>query len=169
MTALQFPASYVNTAVERALDDLAAAPGEETLAALLDAAQHGALVLDVTGSDAESPHVRTVASTDGHPVLPLFTSMEQLEIAVGQALAAPVSGGQASGGQVPEGRASAAQPSDGQQLEGAAVQAAIVPARQALELIESDDFIAVQFNPGQAAQVIARAHIEVALHGGTDS
>jgi hypothetical protein len=159
MTAPQFPASYVNTAVERALADLAAAPGERTLAALLDAAQRGGLVLDITGSDPESPHVRTIASTDGRPVLPLFTSMEQLEIAVGQALAlAQDADGQASGAQAA-----------GAQHEGTAVQAAIVPARQALGLIESDDFVAVQFNPGQAAQVIARTHIEVALHGGTDS
>lgn len=162
MTAPQFPASYVNTAVEHALADLAAAPGERTLAALLDAAQRGGLVLDITGSDPESPHVRTIASTDGRPVLPLFTSMEQLEIAVGQALA-----------QDADGEAAGAQPSGAQaagaQHEGTAVQAAIVPARQALGLIESDDFVAVQFNPGQAAQVIARTHIEVALHGGTDS
>lgn len=143
MTAPQFPASYVNTAVEQALADLAAAPGEQTLAALLDAAQRGGLVLDITGSDPQNPHVRTITSTDGRPVLPLFTSMEQLEIAVGQALA--------------------------QDADGTAVQAAIVPARQALGLIESDDFVAVQFNPGQAAQVVARTHIEVALHGGTDS
>jgi hypothetical protein len=139
MTDLQFPASYVNTGVEHALVNLAAAPGEATLAALLDAARRGALVVDVTGSDPESPHVRTIASTDGRPVLPLFTSIEQLELAVGQA------------------------------TEGTAVQAAIVPARQALELIESDDFIAVQFNPGPSAQVIARSHVEVALHDGTDS
>ena len=153
MPAPQFPASYVNTAVERALTYLAAAPGEETLAALLDAAQRGGLVLDVTGSDPESPHVRTIASTEGRPVLPLFTSMEQLEIAVGQALAAEASDAQAPGAPRPE---------------ETAVQAAIVPARQALELIESDDFVAVQFNPGQAAQVIARSHVDLALHGGTD-
>lgn len=139
MTELRFPASYVNTGVEQALVNLAEAPGEATLAALLDASRHGALVIDITGSDPESPHVRTIASTDGRPVLPLFTSIEQLELAVGQA------------------------------AEGTAVQAAIVPARRALELIESDDFIAVQFNPGQAAQVIARSHVEVALHDGTDS
>jgi len=169
MAAPQFPASYVNTAVERALADLAEAPGEETLAALLDAAQRGGLVLDITGSDARDPRVRTVASTDGRPVLPLFTSMEQLEIAVGQALAAQSAGRQASGGRGGDGAqgGDSAQGADGAQ--GAAVQAVIVPARQALELIGSDDFVAVQFNPGQAAQVIARSHVELALHGGTDS
>lgn len=140
-TTPRFPASYVNTAVESALDALAAAPGEKTLTALLAAAQKGGLVLDVTGSTPETgTHVRTIASTDGRPVLPLFTSMEQLKTAVGQASVGA----------------------------GTAVQAAIVPAAQALRLIASDDFVAVQFNPGDAAQVVARAHVEAALDGRAD-
>lgn len=154
---MEFAEDYVNEAVETALDALAATPGESTLAALLDAAQRGGLVLDVTGSTPESgPRVRTVASTDGHPVLPLFTSLAQVELAVGQALAQAA---QAAQGAQPQASAPAEVP----------VQGVIVPARRALELIASDHFVAVQFNPGQAAQVIARRHVEMALHGGTDS
>ncbi|MCX7522680.1 SseB family protein [Microbacterium sp. STN6] len=132
----RFPASYVNTGVERALAALAAAPSEQTLSALLDAATKGGLVLDITGSSAETgTHVRTVASTDGKQVLPLFTSMKELQRAVAETAE-----------------------------EGMQVQATIVPSRQALELIRTDDdFVAVQFNPGPDALVVARAHVEAAL------
>jgi hypothetical protein len=132
----RFPATYVNTAVERAIDALHEAPSERTLHGLLSAAQKGGLVLDVTGSTPETgTQVRTIVSTEGQLVLPLFTSMAQLKLAVGQSAVGA----------------------------GTAVQAAVVSARQALELVTGDGLIAVQFNPGGTSQVVARAHVEAAL------
>ena len=129
-----FPKSYENVPVRHALEKLAAAPSMAALDELLTASVKGALVVDVTGSTPETgTRVRTISSTDGRPVLPLFTSMRELETAVGQAEA------------------------------GAAVQAIIIPGREALDLIATADFIAVQFNPGSHAQVVAREHVEAAL------
>jgi hypothetical protein len=94
----------------------------------------GALVVDVTGSTPETgARARTISSTDGQLVLPLFTSMRELETAVAQSEA------------------------------GAAVQAIIIPGREALELIATAAFAAVQFNPGSHGQVVAREHVEAAL------
>jgi len=133
----RFPQTYENLPVRNALDELAATPSMEGLDRLLTAALAGGLVIDVTGSTPETgTHVRTIATTDGRPVLPLFTSMKALENAVGQALG-----------------------------PGTQVQATIVPGRDALSLIGTADFVAVQFNPGGHAQVIAREHIETALAG----
>lgn len=134
-----FPKSYENTAVRRALESLAAAPSLEGLDELLQASLKGALVVDVTGSSPETgTHVRTIASTDGRPVLPLFTSIRELETAVGKA-------------------------NEELGVEGSLVQSIIIPAREALELVGTADFIAVQFNPGTHAQVVAREHVEAVL------
>lgn len=129
-----FPRSYENVAVRRALESLVASPSLEGLDELLTASVKGALVVDVTGSTpGTGTRVRTISSTDGRLVLPLFTSMRELEQAVGTTDA------------------------------GAAVQAIVIPAREALELIDTADFVAVQFNPGSQAQVVAREHVEAAL------
>lgn len=134
--ARRFPHSYVNTPVLRALEDLHAAPSEEKLTVLLDAALTGGLVVDITGSTQETgPQARTLISSDGHGILPLFTSMRALEDAVGAS--AP----------------------------DTMVQATILPAREALALVTADDLAAVQFDPGPRALVVARTHVEAALGG----
>lgn len=137
-----FPQSYENVPVREALERLAEEPSREGLDALLDAALRGGLVIDVTGSTAETgTRLRTIASTGGEPVLPLFTSIDRLKDAVQSAQSA----GQATGS------------------AGSEVQAVILPAREALELIATADFVAVQFNPGGAGMIVARSHIEEAL------
>ena len=137
MKAGRFPQSYENVPVRTALDAINAEPTRESLDALLDAALTGGLVVDVTGSAQESgTRIRTIASTAGEPVLPLFTSMKALRDAVGAAV-----------------------------KKGVKVQAIIIPARDALALIETADFVAVQFNPGTNTMVVARSHIESALSG----
>ena len=137
MKAGRFPQSYENVPVRKALDAINAEPTRESLDALLDAALTGGLVVDVTGSTQESgTRIRTIASTAGETVLPLFTSMKALRDAVGAAV-----------------------------TKGVKVQAIIIPARDALALIETADFVAVQFNPGTNTMVVARSHIESALSG----
>ena len=133
----RFPHSYENVALRKALVAINAEPTLEALNALLDAALTGGLVVDITGStEASGTRIRTIASTTGEPVLPLFTSMKALRDAVG---------------------ASA--------KKGTQVQAIILPSREALALIETADFIAIQFNPGTNTMVVARSHIESALSG----
>lgn len=136
VAARSFPHSYVNTPVLRALDDMHEAPSTDKLTVLLDAALTGGLVVDITGSTKETgPQARTLISSDGQGVLPLFTSMKALESAVGTS--AP----------------------------GTMVQATILPAREALSLVMADELAAVQFDPGPRALVVARTHIEAALGG----
>ncbi|MFP3467300.1 SseB family protein [Leifsonia sp. SIMBA_070] len=138
MAALKprFPQTYENAAVRTALTTIAAEPTLENLDALLAAATKGGLVVDVTGSTPQDTRLRTISSTTGEAVLPLFTSMKAL-------------------------RAAVAQTADG---EGARVQAVIVPAREALGFIGTADFVAVQFDPGaEHTMVVARSHIESAL------
>jgi hypothetical protein len=132
----RFPQSYENVPVKKALTTLAAEPTLEHLDALLAAAAKGGLVVDVTGSTPQDTRLRTISSTTGEAVLPLYTSMNALRAAVAQAA---------------EG-------------EGARVQAVIVPAVEALGFIRTADFVAVQFDPGAAhTMVVARSHIESAL------
>ncbi|WP_449278793.1 SseB family protein [Leucobacter sp. GX24907] len=83
-------ADYANTAVQTALHELQSAPDYERLAALLNALREGYLIADVTGTSAKrqrqrgkGPRVRTIRSTKGQLVLPLFTSMEGLRAAAG--------------------------------------------------------------------------------------
>jgi hypothetical protein len=136
-----YPQAYENVPVRVALEQIAAEPTPEALDDLLAASQRGGLVIDVTGSTAETgTRLRTIVSTAGEPVLPLFTSIDQLKSAV-QAAAEEA------------GSVSAVE-----------VRAVILPAREALELIESADFVAAQFNPGSStAMVVARSHIQEAL------
>lgn len=131
----RFPQSYENSPVRSALVAIAAEPTRENLDALLAAAVRGGLVVDVTGSGADDVRLRTISSTTGEPVLPVFTSMKTLRIAVGGAGAA-----------------------------GRRVQAVIVPAREALGYLSTAEFVAVQFDPGAPhTMVVARSHIEAAL------
>lgn len=132
----RFPQSYENVPVRNALTAIAAEPSRENLDALLAAALKGGLVVDVTGSTPEDTRLRTISSTTGEPVLPLFTSMKVLRTAVGQTT---------------EGA-------------GTKVQAVIVPAAEALGFISTAEFVGVQFDPGaENTLVVARSHIEFAL------
>lgn len=121
-----FPKSYSNRPLRKALETFGALPNRTTLDALLKAMRTGGLVVDITGSaDPASPQLRTLLSTSAEPVLPLFTSIAELRLAVPE-----------------EARAAA--------------QAMILPATQALALVETADFVAVQFDPGSLAQVVKR-------------
>lgn len=132
----RFPQSYENVAVRKALAAIAAEPTLENLDALLAAATKGGLVVDVTGSTPQDTRLRTLTSTAGEPVLPLFTSMKALRDAVGAT----------------------------EEGAGTQVQAVIVPALEALGFIRSAPFVAAQFNPGaDQTMVVARSHIESAL------
>jgi hypothetical protein len=124
-----FPKSYSNRPLRKALETFAALPNRTTLDALLAAMQTGALVVDITGTtDAADPRLRTLLSTDGELVLPLFTSLSELRLAVPE-----------------EERPSA--------------QAMILPAREALALVETADFVAVQFDVGSIGQVVKREFV----------
>jgi hypothetical protein len=134
----RFPSTYENVPVRKALAAITAEPSLQNLDALLAAAVKGGLVVDVTGSTPQDTRLRTISSTTGESVLPLFTSMKALQAAV-------------------------ASTAEG---EGTQVQAVIVPALEALGFITSADFVAVQFDPGAAdTMVVARSHIESALSG----
>lgn len=136
MAQPRFPQSYENVPVRTALTTLAAEPTLENLDSLLAAAVKGGLVVDVTGSTPQDTRLRTISSTTGEAVLPLFTSMNAL-------------------------RAAVAQSAEG---EGARVQAVIVSALEALGFIRTAEFVAVQFDPGAPhTMVVARSHIESAL------
>jgi hypothetical protein len=133
----RFPSSYENIPVRKALAAIVAEPSVENLDALLAAAVKGGLVVDVTGSTPDNPTLRTISSTTGESVLPLFTSMKALQGAVADGTGA-----------------------------GTQVQAVIVPATEALGFISTADFVAVQFNPGaEETMIVARSHIESALGG----
>lgn len=71
---------YVNETVRNALRDLQRSPDYEHLAAFLNSLREGYLVVDVTGTSSKKrgPRVRTIRSTRGQLVLPLFTSMDEL-------------------------------------------------------------------------------------------
>ena len=134
--APRFPQSYENAPVRAALAAISAEPTLKNLEALLAAAVKGGLVVDVTGSTPQDTRLRTISSTTGEAVRPLFTSMKAL-------------------------RAAVAQTAEG---EGTRVQAVIVPATEALGFIRTADFVAVQFDPGaEHTMVVARSHIESAL------
>jgi len=130
-----FPQSYENRAAAVALDRLIENPGEDTLTALLDAALRGGLTVDVTGSPSPKDlRLRTLQTTDGRQVLPLFTSMKELKATV-----------------------------DAAGQSGTTVNGIIVPGRQALGFIETADFVAVQFNPRLTGGIVAREHVLTAL------
>lgn len=79
-------ADYENTAAREALTAFQTTPDYERLAAFLTALRDGYLVADVTGTPKKSKkgtRIRTIRSTKGQLVLPLFTSMAELREAVG--------------------------------------------------------------------------------------
>jgi hypothetical protein len=85
---ISYPRSYVNTAVRDALAAFEAEPSVAGIQKALALALTGGLVVDVTGST----RVRTLTSTDGRMVLPLFTSLSELGLAVPEAERAEVQG-----------------------------------------------------------------------------
>ncbi|MWV48253.1 SseB family protein [Rathayibacter sp. VKM Ac-2803] len=77
------PGPARNAPAREALEALVAEPTREGVTRLLDACLAGSLVVDVTGSQPGGvPHVRTVATTTGEQVLPLFTSTDEVRAAV---------------------------------------------------------------------------------------
>jgi hypothetical protein len=124
-----FPKSYANRPLRKALETFAALPTRATLDALLAAMRTGGIVVDITGTtDAADPQLRTLLSTSGDLVLPLFTSVSELRLAV------PVD-------------------------ERPGVKAMILPAREALALVGTADFVAVQFDVASLAQVVKREFV----------
>lgn len=126
-------ADYENPEVREAMLALQGAPDYERLANFLTTLRAGFLVADVTGTHKKkSTRVRTVRSTKGQLLLPLFTSMHELRTAH------------------PKGR----------QHE---VKGAIMPALEALRLMRSSPFVAVQFDAASAAFVVLRKYIDLVL------
>lgn len=136
-------ADYVNEATEQALDRLREAPNYERLAQFLTVLREGFLFVDVTGaiSKKRGTRVRTTRSTRGQLLLPVFTSMEALRAAV-------QSGGRRGG----SGGGS-----------GGEAKGVLMPARDALNIITEDRFVAAQLNPGPAELVILRKYIELVI------
>ncbi|WP_066039931.1 SseB family protein [Herbiconiux solani] len=78
-----FPKTYANRPLRKALESFGALPTRATLDALLAAMRTGGLVVDITGTtDPADPQLRTVLSTEGELILPLFTSLTELRLAV---------------------------------------------------------------------------------------
>lgn len=77
-------ADYQNEAAKIALDALMATPDYERLSAFFTAISSDYLVVDVSGSKhkKKGTRVRTVRSTKGQLILPVFTSMAELRAAV---------------------------------------------------------------------------------------
>lgn len=76
-------ADYENAEVRRSLAALQATPDYERLAAFLASLREGYLVVDVTGTHRDkATHIRTIRSTRGQLLLPVFTSMAELRRAV---------------------------------------------------------------------------------------
>ncbi|MBO1901466.1 SseB family protein [Leucobacter weissii] len=76
-------AEYENVGARSALDALQAEPDYERLAAFLAALREGYLIADVTGTPRKkATRIRTIRSTTGQLLLPLFTSMAELRRAV---------------------------------------------------------------------------------------
>lgn len=76
-------ADYENAEVRASLAALQAEPDYARLAAFLNALREGYLVVDVTGtSKKKATHIRTIRSTRGQLLLPIFTSMDELRAAV---------------------------------------------------------------------------------------
>lgn len=76
-------ADYANTEVRDRMLTLQHTPDYEHLAAFLMSLREGYLIVDVTGTGKKrSARIRTIRSTTGQLLLPLFTSMEELRAAV---------------------------------------------------------------------------------------
>lgn len=134
-------ADYINESVELAHATLLEAPNYDRLAVFLNTLREGYLFVDITGTPKgtkggrkSGPRIRTTRSTQGQLLLPLFTSMEALRSAV-------LSAGKKMG--EPKG--------------------ALTPAVDALGMIRSDRFVAVQLNPGPAELIVLRKYIERVL------
>jgi len=128
-----FDAAYVNEGVQQSIRELHEHPDDARLKALLDALPQGFLVVDVTTpGKKKGTRVRTLRATTGGLVLPVFTSLEELRLAV------PAK-------------------------ERDRVRGAFMPARDALALVHSDRFVAVQVDVGSSALVIKRSYIEQVL------
>lgn len=86
-TPVSVDESYENTAVRAAILALQETPDYQHLAAFLNSLREGHLVVDVTGtaSKKKGARVRTIRSTTGKLVLPLFTSMAELRAAAASA------------------------------------------------------------------------------------
>lgn len=133
-------ADYVNEQVEAAHASLLEAPNYERLAAFLTTLGEGYLFVDVTGAPKNSKkqgiRIRTTRSTKGQLLLPLFTSMDAVRRAVS-------SGGRKLG--EPKG--------------------VITPSLEALRMITTDRFVAVQLNPGPGELVVLRKYVERVADG----
>lgn len=125
---------YANAEAEAALAALQAEPDYVHLAAFLNAIREGHLVVDVTGTSTKKrgPRVRTIRSTKGQLVLPIFTSMAQL-------------------------RSTAPAGHRREEITGV-----VMPAKEALALIASDRFVAAEFNKASASFVILRKYVTLA-------
>jgi hypothetical protein len=78
-----FQRNYVNQPLRDALDAFAAEPSIPGIERALAAAIDGGLVIDITGSNrATGLRVREVAATTGGRVLPVFSSLAELGLAV---------------------------------------------------------------------------------------
>lgn len=132
----RFPQSYENTSVREALVAIVSEPSRDRLDTLLQCVGSGGLVVDITGSLPNETRLRTLESTNGELVLPLFTSLKALHAAVEMTSAG----------------------------SGTRVSAVIVESREALGFIHSAEFVAVQFDSGSDhSLVVARPHIETIL------
>lgn len=129
---------YSNDGVRDAIAALQAEPGAETLTAVLVAVRHGHLIVDVTGLPEGTDRIRTIRSTDGGLVLPLFTAMPELALAVG------AQGGRRKKKPVP-------------------VRGTLMPALDALALIGRERFVAAQFDPGTTGFVMRTRFVRAAL------
>lgn len=127
-------ADYENSDVRAAIAALQETPDYAHLSALLLALREGFLIADVTGatSKKKGARVRTIRSTRGQLVLPLFTSMNELR---------------------------AAHPANSRKE----AKGVIVPAREALAIIESDRFVAAEFDKSTSALVILRKYLTLAI------
>lgn len=78
-------ADYENVGARQALLAFTTTPDYDHLAAFLNALREGYLVVDVTGTSGKKrgPRVRTIRSTTGQLVLPVFTSMAELRALAG--------------------------------------------------------------------------------------
>lgn len=130
-------ADYVNIEVETALASLQAEPDYDKLAQLFIAMRTGYLFVDVTGGSTKKKgtRMRTTRTTKGQLVLPIFTSMQALRAAVGSAGRRPT-----------------------KETKGA-----LMPALEALKLIETDRFVAIEINPGTGALVVLRKYVALIL------
>ncbi len=126
-------ADYENTEVAQALARLQLQGDYPALADFLTALRHGYLVVDVTGWQGKKQRKRPRVRT--------------LRTARGQAVLPIFTSMQQLR----------------QAVTAAAPKGAIMPAARALELIRTGPFVAAEFNPGTAKQIVLRKFIELVL------